>query len=126
MIKALQHFSVGVQTGIRNASVYTDAPLAAAAPRLGAVKRRGVGKTTAELAEKFECHRHSGARQLQNAGVKIRPQSLMTPELVAEAIALYRHDHTLAEVGHLLARSGSKHDWQGTQTLWPSSASAGG
>ena len=56
----------------------------------------------AELAEKFECHRTTVRRQLQNAGVTIRPQKLMTSELVTQASVLYENGHSLVEVGRLL------------------------
>lgn len=60
------------------------------------------GVSMLQLAQKFECHRHTVARQLEKAGVQIRPQKKMTPELVVQAAALYANDHSLEEVGQLL------------------------
>ena len=60
------------------------------------------GASMVDLAKKFECHRNSVLRHLDAAGVKIRPQKLMTPELVAQATVLYAKNHSLAEVGQLL------------------------
>ncbi|WP_431238863.1 helix-turn-helix domain-containing protein [Mycolicibacterium aichiense] len=65
------------------------------------------GASMLQLAEKFECHRHTVMRQLKKAGVEIRPQKLMTPELVARATALYVQGHSLEEVGRLLGLEAS-------------------
>jgi hypothetical protein len=45
-----------------------------------------------DLSKKFETHRHTVARQLAQAGIEIRPQRKMTPELLAQATVLYNHD----------------------------------
>lgn len=65
------------------------------------------GTSMVELAKKFECHRNTVLRHLESVGVKVRPQKLMTPELVARATALYANDHSLAEVGQLLGLEAS-------------------
>lgn len=59
------------------------------------------------LARKFECHRHTVMRHLQRAGVEIRPQRKMTPELVAQSAALYANGQTLDEIGRLLGLEAS-------------------
>ena len=59
------------------------------------------------LGQKFECHRHTVMRALKNAGVEIRPQKRMTPELVAQAAALYASDHTLEDIGKLIGLEAS-------------------
>jgi hypothetical protein len=65
------------------------------------------GQSMVQLAEKFECHRHTVMRLLKKSGVEIRPQKLMTADLVAQATALYAKDHTLEEVGRLLGLEAS-------------------
>jgi DNA-directed RNA polymerase specialized sigma24 family protein len=61
----------------------------------------------AELAQKFECHRHTIMRHLQKAGVQLRPQKMMTAELVTQAATLYAQDHTLEDIGELLGLEAS-------------------
>jgi hypothetical protein len=82
------------------------------------------GVSMLELSRKFEYHRHTVMRLLQKSGVEIRPQKLMTHELVSRATALYTQDLFLEEVGRF-AGSGSKHDRQGAQTGRRDVASAG-
>lgn len=65
------------------------------------------GMSMLQLAKKFECHRHTVMRLLKKSGVEIRPQKLMTPELVGQATALYAQDHSLEEVGRLLGLEAS-------------------
>lgn len=65
------------------------------------------GSSMVQLAEKFECHRHTVMRLLKKAGVEIRPQRKMTTELVARATALYAQDHSLEELGRLLGLEAS-------------------
>ncbi len=48
-----------------------------------------------------------GRRHLEHAGVEIRPQKKMTPDLVAQATALYIQDYSLVEVGKLLGLEAS-------------------
>lgn len=61
----------------------------------------------AKLAEKFECHRHTVVRALEKAGIATRPQTKMTPDLVAQAAALYARDHTLEKIGKLFGLEAS-------------------
>jgi predicted DNA-binding protein YlxM (UPF0122 family) len=59
------------------------------------------GASMLELSRKFECHRNTVVRHLEKAGIDVRPQKKMTPDLVAQATAFYNQDHSLAEVGEL-------------------------
>ena len=60
------------------------------------------GDSMPKLAEKFECHRQTVARQLQKAGVELRVQQLRTPEFDARARALYEQGNSLDEVAEVL------------------------
>lgn len=59
------------------------------------------GESMRNLVRKCECHRHTVMRHLQRAGVEIRPQRRMTPELVDRAGALYSGGRPLDEIGQL-------------------------
>ncbi|MGJ6122307.1 hypothetical protein QN239_07000 [Mycolicibacterium sp. Y3] len=65
------------------------------------------GASMLDLSKKFETHRHTVARQLAKAGVEIRSQRKMTPELLAQAASLYANDHTLENIGKLLGLEAS-------------------
>lgn len=59
-----------------------------------------------ESSRKSETHRNTVVAHLCRAGVEIRPQKEMTPELVAQATALYGSGHSLAEIASS-ARTGT-------------------
>jgi hypothetical protein len=65
------------------------------------------GASMLDLSKKFETHRHTVARQLAKAGVEIRSQRKMTPELLAQAMSLYNLGNSLEEVGRLLGLQAS-------------------
>lgn len=65
------------------------------------------GVSMLELSRRFGAHRHTVARHLERAGIEVRAQKKMTPELLDRARALYEAGHTLAEVGELLGLEAS-------------------
>lgn len=60
------------------------------------------GFSMVQLAEKFECHRQTIARQLKKAGVDLREQQLRTPAFDRHARRLYEQGNSLDEVANML------------------------
>lgn len=60
------------------------------------------GESMPKLAEKFDCHRQTIARQLKKAGVTLRDRLVRTPEFDARARALYEQGNSLDEVAEML------------------------
>lgn len=65
------------------------------------------GVSMLELSRRCGAHRHTVARHLERAGIEVRAQKKMTPELLDRARALYKAGHTLAELGELLGLEAS-------------------
>ncbi|QEM43585.1 helix-turn-helix domain-containing protein [Mycolicibacterium grossiae] len=61
------------------------------------------GESMPKLAEKFECHRQTIARQLRKAGVTLREQQIRTPEFNAHARTLYEQGNSLDQVAEMLS-----------------------
>jgi lambda repressor-like predicted transcriptional regulator len=55
-----------------------------------------------ELAEKFECHRQTIARQLKKAGIELREQQIRTPAFDQRARVLYEQGQSLDQVAAML------------------------
>lgn len=66
------------------------------------VEQYEAGESMQKLAEKFECHRQTIARQLKKAGVTLREQQIRTPEFNAHARTLYEQGHSLERVADML------------------------
>lgn len=65
------------------------------------------GVSMLELSRRFGAHRHTVARHLERAGIEVRAQKKMTPELLDQARAHDESGHTLAEIGELLGLEAS-------------------
>jgi transposase-like protein len=66
------------------------------------VELYGAGASMVELAEKFECHRQTIARQLKKAGVTLREQQVRSPDFDQRARTLYEQGNALDEVADIL------------------------
>lgn len=60
------------------------------------------GESMSKLAEKFECHRQTIARQLKKVGVDVRVQQVRSPEFDTRAAVLYGQGKSLDDVAKLL------------------------
>ena len=63
------------------------------------VERYRSGRSTYDLAQQFGTDRHTVARHLRRAGIGLRPQRKMTPELIDRAARLYASGSSLAGIG---------------------------